>query len=145
MPSATTENPNVAVAESSLGSAAEAQSAEDPMLLDGSSEEVGPRYPPQSGGSLAIGTDVIRSNPSLMEILQGSADVDATGDANDVLGDDLTPVLDGELGDGNIDIQENIQNTFDTNAEDANEDSLVFAAGGNASRFVRWYVGFPSE
>lgn len=56
-----------------------------------------------------------------MDVLQGSA----AGDANDVLGDDLTPFLDGELGDGTLDIHENIQNAFDFNAEDINDPPLI--------------------
>jgi len=141
VPSATTDIP-LGAPNPPLGknTAAAAESARDlDLFLGFSSEEGAHRFSPQSGGTVATSTGVMTGNPSVMGVLEGSA----VGDVNDVLGDDLTPFLDGELGHGILDIHENFQNAFDMNAEDINDSPLIDSEEESAGRSVRPYTGFP--
>lgn len=74
-------------------------------------ESGGHTFPPQIGDSLITGTHVMGGSPSDMGMPDALA-VEVAGDVNAALGPDLAFVFDGELGDGSIDIHDNVENTF---------------------------------
>lgn len=57
------------------------------------------------------GSHVLGDSPSAMG-MAGTSSIQGAGDVNDALGTDLGFVFDGELGDGDIDIHDNVENTF---------------------------------
>ena len=96
-------------------------------------------FRPQNGDDTVTGTHVTGGSPYAMG-MAGALAVEAVGDVNAALGpdSDLSFVFDGELGDGSMDIHDNVENTFVENNLDEEDlvDRPAIESGEGACRCV---------
>lgn len=125
-----------------------AQHARDTLLLSPLSggddhalrppEAGGHTFPPQIRDNLMTGTHEMGGSPSAMG-MPGALAVEAAEDVVDALGLDLPFDFDGDLGDGSIDIHDNVENTFVENNLDEEDvvDRPAIESDEGACRCVR--------